>query len=201
MANHRAIKMLGTKKKLQASHFLMIALGCEPDGFTTIKDCDGQYTDKPRLGDLFMVKCDSSSGGTGGLGYYHAGVYCNEEEEEIIHFRVSSSQPSSSSIPSCSNISGPGEVSKVHVDMFCGQDKYAIYRKETGIPDSFRANVRAAMRNTPKCYNVSEYNCIHFALELLNVDLKTIDDYIKRFMKITSNKMKDKRTEMLLMNP
>lgn len=90
-----------------------------------------------------------------------------------IFFPVSSSQPSSSSIPSCSVVSGPGDVSKVHVDVFCGKHKFAIHRKEMGIPKSFRDNVRAAMKKTAE-YNLSEYNCIHFALELLNVDLKVI---------------------------
>lgn len=59
--------------------------------------------------------------------------------------------------------------------MFCGKDTFAVHRKKMGIQDldSFKDKVRAAMKKTAE-YNLSEYNCIHFALELLNVDLKVI---------------------------
>ncbi|KAK3551571.1 hypothetical protein QTP70_019790 [Hemibagrus guttatus] len=120
-----------------------------------------------------MVKCGSSSDGSG-PGYYHAGVYCSEEEEEIIHFTVSTSQSSSSgSTASSSFSSGPGFVSKVHVNMFCGTNKFAIYRKNGEIPTSFRANVRNAMKKIPE-YDVLDYNCIHFAMGLLDAKLQVI---------------------------
>lgn len=63
----------------------MVALGCTPSGFSVVKRCDKDWTRKPKLRDLFMVK-RGSSGEASDLGYYHAGVYCNEEDEEIIHF-------------------------------------------------------------------------------------------------------------------
>ncbi|KAF5902320.1 uncharacterized protein DAT39_007932, partial [Clarias magur] len=169
-----------------ASNFL-IAIGCAPDGFTVVKSSDEKYTGNAKLGDLFMVKCGSSGEGAS-LGYYHAGVYCSEEEQEIIHFTFTSSQKNSSrSKASSKSCSGEGVVSKLNVNVFCGQSRFAIYRKIEGVPQSFKNDVRQAMMKTPQ-YNLSEYNCIHFALELLHVDTKTTEDYIKRILKIFNNK-------------
>lgn len=62
---------------------IWIGLGFAPKSFTIVKRCDEQYTGNPKLGDLFVVKCGSSSGGPA-PGYHHAGVCCNEEEKKII---------------------------------------------------------------------------------------------------------------------
>ncbi|XP_060726739.1 uncharacterized protein LOC132846167 [Tachysurus vachellii] len=171
--------------KIKASMGLM-ALGFAPDGFSTV-------TDDPKQGDLFMVKCGSSSGGSA-TGYYHAGVYCSEEDEEIIHFTNSSSQSSSSWSNSSS---GPGIISKVHVKNFCGENKVLIYRKNEGIPENtFRNKVKKAMQKEME-YNVLDCNCIHFALELLDVDTQGIDDYIKRMGKIIKNISKSQEMQPL----
>ncbi|XP_060726742.1 uncharacterized protein LOC132846168 isoform X2 [Tachysurus vachellii] len=163
----------------------LTALGFAPEGFSTV-------TDAPRQGDLYMVKCGSSSDGSG-LGYYHAGVYCSEEDEEIIHF-TNSSLRSSFSLSNSS--SGPGIISKVHVKNFLGEYKFAIYRKNEGIPITFREKVRNAMQKKQE-YDILDYNCIHFAMELLNVDKQGIDDYIKRMGKIIKNISKSQEMQPL----
>lgn len=63
----------------------LMGLGFAPDGFSIVKQYNSKYTGNAKVGDLFMVKCGSSSAGSG-PGYYHAGVYCSQEDEEIIHF-------------------------------------------------------------------------------------------------------------------
>ncbi|KAK2855166.1 hypothetical protein Q7C36_007035 [Tachysurus vachellii] len=164
----------------------LMALGFAPDGFSTV-------TDDPKQGDLFMVKCGSSSGRSG-TGYYHAGVYCSEEDEEIIHFTKSSSQSSSSWSNSSS---GPGIISKVHVKNFCGKTKVLIYRKNEGIPEkTFRDKVRNAMQKK-KEYDILDYNCIHFALELLDVDTQGINDYIKKIFESINNTCKSQEMQPL----
>lgn len=102
---------------------------------------------------------------------------------------VSPSQSSSSGIASSSSFSsGPGFVSKVHMNMFCGQNHYAIYRKNGEIPTSFRANVRKAMKEIPE-YDVLDYNCIHFAMELLDVDLQVIHSFSRPILMIMTHNM------------
>lgn len=83
---------------------------------------------------------------------------------------TSSSSYSSSSSSSPSSSSCPGIVSKVNVNGFSGGFKFAIYRKNGGIPESFRQNVKNAMRKNPQ-YDLLTYNCIHFAMELLSVQV------------------------------
>ncbi|XP_060726740.1 uncharacterized protein LOC132846168 isoform X1 [Tachysurus vachellii] len=197
----------------------LTALGFAPEGFSTV-------TDAPRQGDLYMVKCGSSSDGSG-LGYYHAGVYCSEEDEEIIHFtKLSGSMTSMmascpgldaatqaqsmilpplcftddsslrSSFSLSNSSSGPGIISKVHVKNFLGEYKFAIYRKNEGIPITFREKVRNAMQKKQE-YDILDYNCIHFAMELLNVDKQGIDDYIKRMGKIIKNISKSQEMQPL----
>ncbi|KAF7708219.1 hypothetical protein HF521_017276 [Silurus meridionalis] len=101
-----------------------------------------------------------------------------------------STQPSSSwSSECCNTISGQGDVSKRNVNVFCGKDKFVVYRKDNVIPAKFKTKVREAMEKTPE-YKLFEYNCIHFALELLDVEPTTVKNFIKRIEKIITNKSK-----------
>lgn len=109
----------------------------------------------------------------------------------LIHFfpPVSPSQSNSSGITASSSFSsGQGFVSKVHMNMFCGQNHYAIYRKNGEIPTSFRASVRKAMKEIP-AYDVLDYNCIHFAMELLSVDLQVIHSFSRPIFMIMTHNM------------
>lgn len=63
----------------------------------------------------------------------------------------------------------PGLVSKVNLCGFTDGEKYAVYRKNDGIPESFQKNVLNAMKKPNLLYNLLTYNCIHFAMELLGV--------------------------------
>lgn len=96
-----------------------------------------------------------------------------------VHLRAFFFAPALSSGKSSASSSSPctGEISKSSVEVFRGKNKFAIFRKDTGIPGSFKADVRAAMKKTPE-YNLLTYNCIHFALELLHVDSKVMHLFI-----------------------
>ncbi|KAF4088524.1 hypothetical protein AMELA_G00083100 [Ameiurus melas] len=64
-----------------------------------------------KLGDLFVVKCGTSSGGPASR-YQHAGVCCSEEEKTIIQLTLSPFRPSSSRHPKSS--SGPDWQASTH---------------------------------------------------------------------------------------
>ncbi|KAF7708214.1 hypothetical protein HF521_017271 [Silurus meridionalis] len=115
-----------------------------------------------KLGDLFLVKRGSRCGGSS-LGYHHAGVYCCEVVQEIINFTSKQQTFSSQSLV------GHGEVGKLDLEVFCEDDKFVVYRKENGIPGNFIEKVCIAKKRRP-AYNILEYNCVHFALELLEVE-------------------------------
>ncbi|KAK3534282.1 hypothetical protein QTP86_009755 [Hemibagrus guttatus] len=71
------------------------------------------------------------------------------------------------------------EVRKVDVLSFTRGNRFAVYRKNGGIPHSFRENVEEAMSRGPE-YSLRRYNCIEFVMDLLEVDLKpTIQDGVK----------------------
>ncbi|KAI5105879.1 hypothetical protein C0J45_3576 [Silurus meridionalis] len=79
------------------------------------------------------------------------------------------SKVSSSGSGSFNSFSGEGGVSKINVEVFYGEDKFVVHRKDNGIPENFKAKVREAMKKKTK-YKLLEYNCVHFALELLDVE-------------------------------
>lgn len=96
--------------------------------------------------------------------------------------------PALSSGKSSVSSSGPcsGEIIKSSVEVFHGENKFAIFRKDTGIPGSFKDDVRAEMKKTPE-YNLLTNNCIHFALELLHVDSEVMHLFI---FNVTNNPFK-----------
>ncbi|KAF7700804.1 hypothetical protein HF521_001969 [Silurus meridionalis] len=151
-------------------------LGGTPKGFSVVKTYEDEYNGNSDLGDLFMVESHVRN-------IYHAGVMCSDVE--IIQFTQIKSQPvakasgfswlfglsSSTTSPphSESSTSCTGLVSKVNVDGFTQGMSFAIYRKDGGIPASFEKNVKNAMQKNKK-YDFKTYNCIHFAMELLEVE-------------------------------
>ncbi|KAK2868228.1 hypothetical protein Q7C36_000099 [Tachysurus vachellii] len=62
------------------------------------------------------------------------------------------------------------EINKVNVDAFTRGKSFAVYRKEKGIPQSFKNNVDEAMSKCPET-NFHGYNCMEFVMELLEVYL------------------------------
>ncbi|XP_060721945.1 uncharacterized protein LOC132842949 [Tachysurus vachellii] len=65
------------------------------------------------------------------------------------------------------------EINKVNVEAFTRGKSFAVYRKEKGIPQSFKNNVDEAMSKCPET-NFHGYNCMEFVMELLEVYLPPI---------------------------
>ncbi|KAF7708100.1 hypothetical protein HF521_017157 [Silurus meridionalis] len=167
----------------------LIALGCAPKGFTTVKGYNEKLTEEAKLGDLFLVKEANSSDGSS-LGYYQAGVYCSEDRD-IILFTCKSLNihvMNSSFLLPEGSLYKPGlpEVGKLDVDVFCGDKTFVVHRKDKGIPENFTDKVQIAKRKVP-VYDALHYNSIHFALELLEVESETIKDFIDRSLEIIEN--------------
>ncbi|KAF7707856.1 hypothetical protein HF521_016913 [Silurus meridionalis] len=89
----------------------LIALGCAPKGFTTVKGYNEKLTEEAKLGDLFLVKEANSSDGSS-LGYYQAGVYCSEDR---ISFSLHSS-PKDKGIPE--NFTDKVQIAKRKVPVY-----------------------------------------------------------------------------------
>ncbi|XP_047662514.1 uncharacterized protein LOC113637318 isoform X2 [Tachysurus fulvidraco] len=155
-----------------------IGLGTKPRGFKVVKKFSDSYPGNAKLGDLFIVESAMSE-----IGYHHAGVCCCESGQEIIHFTplYPGSFGISAAVSSLST-SCQGLVSKVNVKGFT-HSKFAVYRKKTGISDSFQGRVAEAMIQSPK-YQLLHYNCIHFALELFYGDLEDKDRNVEDLMKL-----------------
>ncbi|XP_058228664.1 uncharacterized protein LOC131341978 [Hemibagrus wyckioides] len=145
---------------------IKIGLGTKPRGFKVVKKFSDHSSGHVKLGDLLIVESGMSV-----TGYHHAGVCCCESGQEIIHFTpfYPGSFGLSAAVSSVST-SCPGLVSKVNIKGFT-HSKFAVYRKKTGISDSFQRRVAEAMKQSPK-YQLLNYNCIHFALELYYGDLE-----------------------------
>ena len=62
-----------------------------------------------------------------------------------------------------------GDVCKRHVKHFVNRRPYKIFRKDGGIPEDFQSRVGNAM-SLEKPYNLLTFNCLHFALWLLEDD-------------------------------
>ncbi|KAF7707802.1 hypothetical protein HF521_016859 [Silurus meridionalis] len=154
----------------------LIALGCAPKGFTTVKGYNEKLTEEAKLGDLFLVKEANSSDGSS-LGYYQAGVYCSEDRDIILFTFFSEGSLYKPGLP---------EVGKLDVDVFCGDKTFVVHRKDKGIPENFTDKVQIAKRKVP-VYDALHYNSIHFALELLEVESETIKDFIDRSLEIIEN--------------
>ncbi|KAF7707834.1 hypothetical protein HF521_016891 [Silurus meridionalis] len=151
----------------------LIALGCAPKGFTTVKGYNEKLTEEAKLGDLFLVKEANSSDGSS-LGYYQAGVYCSEDRDIILFTFFSEGSLYKPGLP---------EVGKLDVDVFCGDKTFVVQRKDKGIPENFTDKVQIAKRKVP-VYDALQYNSIHFAMELLEVESETIKDFIDRILEI-----------------
>ncbi|MCI4390462.1 hypothetical protein PGIGA_G00122900 [Pangasianodon gigas] len=157
---------------------MKIGLGTKPRGFKVVKKFSDVDGGKAKLGDLFIMESVLS-----GTGYHHAGVCCRETGQEIIHFTPKSTGSFGFSAMATMSTSCEGLVSKVNVKGFSSGSKFAIYRKKTGIPDSFQKRVDEAMSQSPK-YQLLKYNCIHFALELLYGDLEDRKRNVEDLMKL-----------------
>lgn len=171
------LDLLDVDLKPTVKDCMKIGLGSKPRGFKVVKkfsDDDGNA----KLGDLFIIECVIS-----GAGYHHAGVCCQEPGQEIIHFTplYPGSFGFSAAVTSLSSPC-PGLVSKVSVKGI-SRCKFAIYRKKSGIPASFQRRVEEAMHQNPK-YQLFDYNCVHFALELLYGELEDTERNVEDLMKL-----------------
>ncbi len=57
-------------------------------------------------------------------------------------------------------------MSKVGLKIFIQEKSYRVLRWKSGIAKGFRERVRVAMNATLK-YDAANFNCLHFALNLL----------------------------------
>ncbi|KAF7708216.1 hypothetical protein HF521_017273 [Silurus meridionalis] len=139
---------------------IRIGFGNTPEGFKVIKQEDQELKEQLKIGDLILVPRHSQCM-VSATGYYHAGVYFSDVDQNIIHF---TQQHTSSRSPS-----GIGGVLTEQINVFCEGDRYIVFLKVAGIPHDFLERVSAALRRNPK-YDLLKYNCIHFTLELLEVE-------------------------------
>ncbi|XP_046733093.1 uncharacterized protein LOC124403417 [Silurus meridionalis] len=129
------------------SHEMKLRLISEQKVFRVVKSYTEEFSGSVENGDVFIVQHEK---------VLNAGVYC-AEDTNIIQLKKMFGFRS--------------EVRKVNVDGFTRGKKFAVYRKNDGITDSFKESVNEAMSRGPE-YNVSTYNCIEFIMDLLEVDLK-----------------------------
>ncbi|KAF5902928.1 uncharacterized protein DAT39_007372 [Clarias magur] len=122
--------------------------------FRVVKKFKQEHTGHDRNGDVFIVQRDKK--------VHDAGVYSDGQIVQLKRTFFNNT-----------------EIGKVNVDGFTGGNRFAIYRKVSGIPRSFKENVEEAMsRRLEK--NFSEYNCIEFVLELLEIYLQPTESDCKK---------------------
>uniref|UniRef100_A0A8C2VKR0 LRAT domain-containing protein n=1 Tax=Chinchilla lanigera TaxID=34839 RepID=A0A8C2VKR0_CHILA len=119
---------------------------------------------KPEPGDLFLFRLLTPAGRWCGA---HVGVYCGHGE--IIHFEGKS--PSSQ---------GPHQFLGSWEGVVCKQGQrplqrsrqlWRVLRRRGGVDHArLERRVREAMAMDPPAYHPTRYNCVHFALHLLDVD-------------------------------
>ncbi|XP_066859752.1 uncharacterized protein [Anser cygnoides] len=101
--------------------------------------------------------------------FRHAAVYCGDEE--VIHFQ------------NTDNHANGGQISKegFHA-MLNKRGECQIYRKKAGVDlDAFQKKVKEVINSTAQ-YSLTENNCIHFALYLLD-----LADFYLEAVKIEKN--------------
>ncbi|KAL6470334.1 hypothetical protein MHYP_G00214530 [Metynnis hypsauchen] len=143
-----------------AMDMIQIAIGEVPSYFVEI-----EYTNRRCLvpGDLLMRRM-------GHLKPYHAGIYCGNND--VIEFSGATGQKSSASCNMLKQTNKFGQVQKISVKNFANQQKLHVFRLESGAPKQLAGNIANAMdKEIP--YDVMMFNCVHFALCILEVNPDT----------------------------
>ncbi|KAI5092615.1 hypothetical protein C0J45_17006 [Silurus meridionalis] len=128
--------------------FITVALLNNPEPvFICVKKYNEEFTQDIINGDVFIVEESKNS--------HKAGVYL---DEQIIQLKMG-------------GLFSSTEVIRVNVKSFTGEEKFAVYRKREGIPQSFQENVAEALSgNTENKF--SQYNSVEVVMEILDVHLE-----------------------------
>ncbi|ERE80725.1 hypothetical protein H671_3g8640, partial [Cricetulus griseus] len=121
--------------------------------------------DEPQPGDLFLFKLQSPRAQWFGA---HVGVYCGHGE--IIHFegRTSGDGGLQTLLGYCEGV----VCKQGHRALQRSRRLWRVLRRRGGInPVELECRVREAMDSDPPPYHPTSSNCVHFALNLLGMDL------------------------------
>ncbi|XP_052034159.1 uncharacterized protein LOC127681681 isoform X2 [Apodemus sylvaticus] len=124
---------------------------------------------EPQPGDLFLFKLQSPKALWCGA---HVGVYCGHGE--IIHFegRTSNHSRGQMLLGYCEGV----VCKQGHRAMQRSRHLWRVLRRRDGIdPRVLESRMQEAMNNDPPPYHPTNSNCVHFALNLLGMDVMLMD--------------------------